>query len=133
MPGFVTGFYAALLGLLLMALSLNVIRLRYKYRQGIMDGGHKELALAIRVQGNFTEYVPMALILMFFDEAVKYPAWTIHAMGIALLAGRIAHAWGLSQNEVQSPGRATGVVLTYSVVFSASFMALSKAMQGMSL
>lgn len=133
MPGFVTGFYAALLGLLLMTLSLNVIRLRYKYRQGIMDGGHKELALAIRVQGNFIEYVPMALILMFFDEAVKYPAWALHVLGVCLVAGRIAHAWGLARNEDRSPGRALGVVLTYSVIFSASFMALSRAMQGMSL
>lgn len=133
MPGFITGFYAALLGLLLMVLSLNVIRLRYKYRQGIMDGGHKELALAIRVQGNFTEYVPLALILMFFDEAVKYPAWTLHVLGICLVAGRIAHALGLSRNEERSLGRATGVVLTYSVIFSVSFMALSRAIQGMSL
>ncbi len=133
MPGFITGFYAALLGLLLMALSLNVIRLRYKYRQGIMDGGHKELALAIRVHGNFTEYVPLALILMFFDEAVKYPAWALHVLGVSLVVGRITHALGLSRNEDRSPGRAIGVVLTYSVIFSASFMALSRAMQGMSL
>lgn len=133
MPGFITGFYAALLGLLLMVLSLNVIRLRWKHRQGIMDGGHKDLALAMRVQGNFIEYVPIALILMFFDEAVKYPFWAIHALGICLVAARIAHAWGLSQSENRSPGRTIGVVLTYSVVFSASFMALSKAIQGLSL
>lgn len=133
MPGFITGFYAALLGLLLMALSLNVIRLRWKHQQGIMDGGHKDLALAMRVQGNFIEYVPLALILMFFDEAVKYPAWAIHALGICLVAGRVAHAQGLLSSEKRTPGRAIGVVLTYSVVFSASFMALSKALQGMSL
>jgi uncharacterized membrane protein YecN with MAPEG domain len=133
MPGYVTGFYAALLGLLLMALSINVIRLRWKHQQGIMDGGHKDLALAIRVQGNFIEYVPLALILMFFDEAAKYPLWSIHAMGVGLLAGRLAHAWGLSQSDKRTPGRAIGVVLTNSVVFSAAFMALARAVQGMAL
>jgi uncharacterized membrane protein YecN with MAPEG domain len=70
---------------------------------------------------------------MFFDEAVKYPSWTIHVLGICLVVGRLAHAWGLSRSEMRTPGRAIGVVLTNSVVFSASFMALSRALQGMSL
>ncbi len=133
MPGFVAGFYAALLALLLMALSLNVIRLRWRHQVGIMDAGHKDLALAIRTQGNFIEYVPLALILMFFDEAVKYPSWEIHVLGAALLLGRIAHAWGLLQSEGRTVGRALGVALTFSVIFAAAFMALPRAMHGMSL
>ena len=133
MPGFAAGFYAALLGLLLMILSINVIRLRWRHQVGIMDAGHKDLALAIRTQGNFIEYVPLALILMFFDEAVEYPAWAIHVLGTALLVGRIAHAWGLLHSEGRTVGRTLGVTLTFSVIFAAAFMALPRAMHGMGL
>ncbi|MGQ0677539.1 MAG: MAPEG family protein [Rhodospirillales bacterium] len=125
MPGKITAIYAGLLGLLLLVLSINVIRLRWKHQQGIMDGGHRDLARAIRVQGNFTEYVPLALILMFFVEAAQYPAAAIHAFGLALVAGRCAHAWGLSRSETRTPGRAAGVTLTFAVLVAASLMVLA--------
>ena len=125
MPGKITAIYAGLLGVLLLALSVSVIRLRWKHQQGIMDGGHRDLARAIRVQGNFTEYVPMALILMFLGEAAAYPAWAIHLLGIALVVARCAHAWGLSQSEKRTPGRAVGVTLTFAVIAAGSLMALA--------
>ena len=133
MPGFVSAFYAAICALLLLILSVNVIRLRYKYQVGSGDGGHKELALAIRVQANFIEYVPLILILLFFNEAVKYTTYWIHALGIALVVGRSAHAWGLSRNEMRTVGRALGVALTYGVLLIAAVMALSKSLRGLAL
>lgn len=43
------------LALLLTALSLHVSRLRLRYRQTWGDGGHKDLAAAIRTHGNTLE------------------------------------------------------------------------------
>lgn len=43
------------LALLLTALSLHVSRLRLRYRQTWGDGGHKDLATAIRTHGNTLE------------------------------------------------------------------------------
>jgi len=125
MPGKITAVYAGLLGLLLLGLSINVIRLRFRHQQGIMDGGHRDLARAIRVHGNFAEYVPPALILMFLNEALVYPAWAVHALGAPLLVARCAHAWGLSQSERRTPGRTLGVTLTFAVLAAGSLMALA--------
>jgi uncharacterized membrane protein YecN with MAPEG domain len=125
MPGKITAVYAGLLGLLLLGLSINVIRLRFRHQQGIMDGGHKDLALAIRVQGNFAEYVPLALVLIFLNEIASYPAWSIHALGLALLAGRAAHAWGLARSDMRTPGRFYGMILTFAVLSAGAAMALA--------
>ncbi len=133
MPGFITAVYAALCALLLLALSVNVIRLRFRHRVGIGDGGYKDLALAIRVQANFIEYVPLALILMYFNESMKYPSYAIHALGIALVIGRLAHAWGLSQDEMRTNGRSIGVVLTFAVVATGAIMALVGGLRGLAL
>lgn len=73
-PFAVTPLYAALLGLLLLGLSLVVVRLRRKHRVPTGDGGHADLARAIRVQANFVEYVPLTLLLLFMLEMSRQPA-----------------------------------------------------------
>ena len=59
-----TPWYIAINGLLLLALSVNVVRFRVKHRVNLGDGGQPELRQAMRVQGNFAEYVPMALLMI---------------------------------------------------------------------
>ncbi|WP_274620662.1 MAPEG family protein [Colwellia maritima] len=60
----ITAFYASLLTLLYIGLSFNVIRLRFKLKVGVGDGGQEQLTKAIRIHGNFSEYMPLALILL---------------------------------------------------------------------
>ena len=69
--------YAAIFAVMLVALSLRVARTRGDVRVAIGDGGNIVLQRRIRVQGNFTEYVPMALILFTVRRAA----------GLAALAG----------------------------------------------
>ncbi len=124
MIGKVTALYAGLLALLLVALSINVIRLRWRYRQGLGDGGHQALARAVRVQGNFTEYAPLGLILVGLLELAGFHAWVVHALGVALVAGRVAHGWGLTQSDGPSIGRAAGMSLTFAVLILGGLLAL---------
>lgn len=105
--------YAALLGLLLLALTAAVVRLRGKHKVGIGDGGHADLALACRAHANFIEYVPLALILLLLLEYRGVPVWALHGLGSALFFGRVLHAWGLSRSQGTSPGRAIGILLTW--------------------
>ena len=42
--------------------------MRSKLEVMVGDGGEKDLNVAVRIQGNFVEYVPMALILLLFNE-----------------------------------------------------------------
>ena len=92
----VTPVYAGLLALLFIFLSVRVIGMRRSARVALGDGGNPALLRRQRVHGNFAEYVPLALILMALAELQNPPGWMIHAIGIPLLLGRAAHAYGVS-------------------------------------
>ena len=115
-----TALYAGLLGLLYVALSLRVIKLRKKYRIGINAGEEKELARAIRVHGNFSEYVPIALFLVLLLELNQQPSWILHSLGAALLFGRILHAMGLDKSAGITMYRTIGMYLTFLTIIIAS-------------
>ena len=116
--------YAGLLGLLLVVLSLLVVRLRMRFRVGLGDGGQAALTRAIRVQGNFAEHVPLALLLVFAVEGLDTAPWIVHALGAALVVARLAHAQGLGRSDGESPGRFLGTVTTFSVLIAASSLCL---------
>jgi uncharacterized membrane protein YecN with MAPEG domain len=112
----ITAFYAALLGLLTLLLAIRVVRGRWTGRVGLGDGGQADLARRIRVHGNTTETVPMALILLLVLELTGVGATWLHGFGIALLVGRVLHAWGLSRHGGTSFGRMVGTVLTFGAI-----------------
>jgi uncharacterized membrane protein YecN with MAPEG domain len=89
--------YIAIFSLMFTLLSFRVIRLRQTARVAIGDGGDKALRRAIRVHGNFAEYVPLALILIFAAESLGMSAVWVHGLCLALLIGRLLHAYGVSQ------------------------------------
>ncbi|HEX7046754.1 MAG TPA: MAPEG family protein [Gammaproteobacteria bacterium] len=112
----VTALYAGLLALLLIALAARIPLLRQKHRVGIGSGKQPDLALAMRVHGNATEYVPIALLLLLLAELNGFPAWSVHAAGSGLFLGRILHAFGLGRSAGASPGRFIGTALTWLVI-----------------
>jgi len=93
----VTSLYAGLLSLMLVVLTIRVIKRRWSKKIGILDGGDQEMAQAIRVHGNFTEYVPMILLLMVIFELNGVSLYVLHAMGITVLLTRVLHSIGLSR------------------------------------
>ncbi|SBS35888.1 Inner membrane protein YecN [Marinomonas aquimarina] len=109
-------FYAALLALLYVFLSARVIKLRLKYQVGLGDGEHVLLARAIRVQANFSEYIPFALLLVWMYEAMQGASWLVHMFGVLLCAGRILHAYGVSQQKEVLLYRQGGMVMTFTVI-----------------
>lgn len=72
------------LALLLTALSLHVSRLRLRYRQTWGDGGHKDLATAIRTHGNTLEQ-SMLFGLLLLAHAQLHSA-TLGALAAACAA-----------------------------------------------
>ena len=63
-----TPVYAAVLALLFLLLSAYAIVLRRRHAVALGDGDVGALQAAIRSHANFAEYVPLALLLMFFLE-----------------------------------------------------------------
>ncbi|MGH7012888.1 MAG: MAPEG family protein [Stellaceae bacterium] len=102
--------------LIYVALSTCVIRRRGRRHVNLGHGRHADLETAIRAHGNFAEYVPLALLVIVLVEATGFSRYWVHALGIALVAGRLLHAWGLAQAKQPSPGRITGVTLTFAVL-----------------
>lgn len=92
--------------------------IRGRERRGVNlgHGGHADLETAIRVHGNFAEYVPFALLVIVLVEAAGFSRYWVHALGIALIAGRLAHAYGLSAAKQPSRARVVGVTLTFAVL-----------------
>ena len=69
----------------------------------------------VRAFANFTEYVPLALLLILMLELINAPAGLLWLLGIVLTFARIAHAWGVITIYGPSPLRATGFFLTWIV------------------
>ena len=112
----VTASYAALLALMYMGISCWVVLLRRRHSVGIGDGKVHELKRAIRVHGNFAEYVPFGLLLLGFLEMLGEHPQLLHALGGSLVVARILHFRGLSANPGVSFGRFWGTSLTLLVM-----------------
>ena len=124
----ITALYAAAITLLFLALSVRVIRLRRAARIALGDGGERRLARAIRAHANCAEYAPIGIILIGLAESLSVPALLLHALGIGLVAGRVVHAYGVSQEPEDSRFRATGMGLTFTAIAVAAGAGLIGAM-----
>jgi hypothetical protein len=111
----ITALWAAPIALLIVALALRVVALRWTRRVGIGDGGDKQLARAIRAHANAIETMPIALLLMAGYELDGGDPVALHAIGATLLVGRLGHAWGLSRHGGTSVGRFMGT-LSWTIV-----------------
>jgi uncharacterized membrane protein YecN with MAPEG domain len=105
--------WAGLNLILLLVLSVLVTGQRRRHRVEIGDGGVPALNQAIRAFGNAAEYVPAAMAGLALLALVNAPPLLIHPIGLILLAGRIAHAVGLSRSTQATLPRALGVLATW--------------------
>lgn len=123
----ITPIYAAVLGLGFVVLSLLTIRLRRKFKIALGDDKNQQLTRAIRVHSNFAEYVPMSLILIYMNESIGAPVFLIHILGMSLLIGRLAHAWGVSQSEENFKFRVFGMAATFNtLIVSSAYILISQ-------
>ncbi len=123
----VTLFTSGVLGILCVVLSVLVSVARTRSKVLIGDGtGNPDAAsllTAIRAQGNFIEYVPIALILLGGIEVSGASRFTCEIFALLLIVSRVSHAIGIRQ---PGPGllRAGGAVLTWLVILGLSVEAL---------
>jgi uncharacterized membrane protein YecN with MAPEG domain len=118
----ITGIYAAILGIMFIALRVNVIIERAKSGISIMHQDNMVLAEKIRRFGNFIEVVPHALILMGIVETFGASALWLHAIGGLLLASRVLHPIGLDHTNGKNTlrivsGMLTSVSFVVAIVF----------------
>ncbi|MEW9799152.1 MAPEG family protein [Alteromonas sp. CYL-A6] len=116
----ITAFYASLLGLCYLYLSMLVIGVRRKNRISLGDGGNEDLRRLSRAHGNFSEYVPITLLLIACLEANIGQIWWIHLLACALLFGRLLHAYGIRQHAGASWQRLVGMLMTFGALLCTS-------------
>jgi uncharacterized membrane protein YecN with MAPEG domain len=85
---------AGLLGLLAVSLTISVGRLRMQKKIHLGDGGDPEMLAAIRAHGNFMEFVPLCLLLIYVVSDF-YTFWYVAVLSLVLLLSRVLHAGGL--------------------------------------
>jgi len=105
----VSALYMGVMGLLAVLLANNVLYVRLraaaqpKWRP----------AAALRVQANFVENVPLALLLLLGLELQGASSAALHVFGSGLTLCRLLHAWGLGTYEGANYPRLVGAQGTF--------------------
>lgn len=124
-----TGLFA----LLFVAISFNINRLRWKYQVAFGDAGQDALHRAVRAHGNFTEFVPFALGLIWLNVWLQATsAATATAIAAFFFAGRLIHAYGLLIAEPRGNRllpRMLGTIATYTTLAVSGLILLVHACQ----
>ena len=109
---YTTAVFSGVLTLMFIKLSFHVIELRKINKLSLGDGGVDELMRSIRAHGNFSEYVPIGLIMMATLELNGAPWGLVGLLGSFLILGRHFHAKGLLHGEEGLEKRVTGMKFT---------------------
>jgi uncharacterized membrane protein YecN with MAPEG domain len=125
-----TATYAALLGIVYVAISAYVSFVRGKTDIGLGDGGNPAMLVAIRRHGNFAEYAVIGLLLMALAEAGGLPATWLHVSGSLLVAGRLIHPFGLGAEGGRFPARVAGMLATWAAILIPSLALLGGLFTG---
>jgi uncharacterized membrane protein YecN with MAPEG domain len=124
-----TSLYAAILVVILIALSVKVIGARRSAKISINDGENENLKRRIRAHGNFIEYTPIFLLTLAIAESQGLDHNYIHLLGSIFIAGRLFHAYGITKAEVENKNflyRQIGMFCTFSCL---GFAALTLLIQ----
>ena len=79
----------------------------------------------LRVQANFVENVPLALLLLFLIEVQGAPSEFVHVFGAALFLCRLTHAYGLGTKEGANYPRLIGAQGTFLIISILSFVCVA--------
>jgi hypothetical protein len=108
----ITALYAGISGVFAVLLANHVLYVRL--RTASQPKWRPDAVL--RVQANFVENVPLALILLLLLELNGTPPEILHGFGISLVILRVLHAWGLSRNEGANYPRLIGAQGTFMLL-----------------
>jgi uncharacterized membrane protein YecN with MAPEG domain len=128
MPIVITAIYAGILALVILALGINVTVHRVKLKVPLGDGGNAQMLRMIRLHANAIEYIPLALLLMAIYEINGGWHAALHAIGIALIAGRLIQTAGMWSTEMPGIGRRIGQALTWASFAALALLNLAKVL-----
>tara|TARA_Y100001936_G_scaffold220255_1_gene234267 strand:- start:106 stop:489 length:384 start_codon:yes stop_codon:yes gene_type:complete len=120
-----TALYAGILGIMAVALALNIAFRRMETKTAI-GGDDDILVKRSRAFGNLMEHAPLMLILLMLME-YKGSEFFVHLFGIGFILFRGSHAYGIIAKDGLGPDnipRAVGAVGSWSLMILASLMCI---------
>ena len=90
-------------------LGMRIGKLRHALNVSVGDGGHESILRRMRAHSNFTEQVPLTLILFGLVEATGRGGLWLAPLGAIFILGRIAHAYGMDEHGFRA-GRPVGML-----------------------
>jgi uncharacterized membrane protein YecN with MAPEG domain len=103
-------------------LAARVILYRRQNKISLGDGGDIVLARRVRAHANFAEYVPLALFVLFLNEAQQVNAIMLYVVVAFLVLGRYSHAYALSSFTPQMFFRVGGMAGTFTAIILGTVM-----------
>ena len=125
-PIAVTAVFTAVLAVMQIFLAVYVGIFRTKTDILFLDGGNEELLRRIRAHGNFTENVPMALLVMAGAEMSGVSTMIITAVGCVLILARVIHFAAITKTGPEI-GRAIGAGGTSLAIILMAILIMSKS------
>lgn len=122
----ITAFYASILALIFVALSVWVVFSRVA-TDTLHGGGDETLLKRIRTHGNFAEYVPFAVLLIGLLEASGAAGTVVRALLVVLLIARLAQPIGMfapKNSPRQFACRGGAIIATLAVIAIAAILLL---------
>jgi len=120
----ITALYAGVLALISVVLAIQVGMIRVRKGVSILHGDDMELAQVIRRHANFTETVPLVLILLAVIELNGGSRMLLHTLGTVLVVARMLHPIGLVHDNLRNPLRLLGAGVTTLVTLVAAATAI---------
>ncbi|GHD49895.1 hypothetical protein SAMN05216429_112136 [Marinobacter persicus] len=121
----ITAVFAAVTGLLLLVLSAHVVKYRLKYRQGLGVNNDPDFEASVRAHANLIEHAPLGLLMLGLAEINGVSATLVYWSGMALVVGRILHAWGMINGRGgPHKARMIGILLTWLSILVVAILLL---------
>jgi uncharacterized membrane protein YecN with MAPEG domain len=114
---------ASLLAVLCLILAIRASMGRVKNNVLMGDGGNADMVMRMRTHANFTEYVPLLLVLMGLLELAGGSRMVLTIFGAALVLARVAHAVGMAR-PAPSYLRAGGALVTFLLLLAGGLYGL---------
>ena len=119
----VSAIFAAVLGLLLIILSVLVSRFRLRFKQNLGVNEDRDFQATVRAHANLVEYAPIGLIMLAIAELNGVPGTLIYWTGMGFVVGRLLHAFGMIKGRGgPHMARMAGILLTWVAILVLSLL-----------
>lgn len=124
-----TAVYASITAFLMLFLAYRVSTFRLKYKKGMGLTEDRDFESAVRSHGNLAEYAPITLILLAVGELNGVTTQWVYLVGLAFIAGRLLHAWGMHKGHGgPHPTRLVGILLNWLAILVMAVLVLINAL-----